>query len=189
MEEIVKAAAEKVSHYNLLNTLFPGAVFCVVVHRFSHAWTFGDNLLEELFLWYFIGVIISRIGSICVEKCLKKIRCKGKPYLEFADYQKYLEATDAHPFLKTLMETSNMYRTMIALAISLIVAYVYDWVGYDWICTYFPFGVKGAFVVLCILLAILFVISYRKQTDYIKRRVEKYSNPTSEPKEQEGGPK
>ena len=43
--------------------------------RFSLA---DGELLENLFIYYFVGMIISRIGSMFVEKILKSIKVKNK---------------------------------------------------------------------------------------------------------------
>ena len=51
---------------------------------------------------------------------------------------------------------------------------LYDWLIYDIVVRYGTLGNNVAFIFICLLLIILFVYSYKKQTDYIKRRVEKY---------------
>lgn len=84
-------------------------------------------------MWYFIGMVISRIGSIFVEDTLKKIKIKGKPYLVFADYKQYTTASEANPFIATLSETNNTYRTTISLLICIGAFYFYDSFIYDWI--------------------------------------------------------
>ena len=82
MEEIVKSISDKISSYNIFNNLFPGIIFCSVLTNATRFSLATDNILEQLFIWYFTGMIISRIGSIFVESSLKKIKFKKKPYVQ-----------------------------------------------------------------------------------------------------------
>ena len=176
MEEIVKSISDKISSYNIFNNLFPGIIFCSVLTNATRFSLATDNILEQLFIWYFTGMIISRIGSIFVESSLKKIKFKKKPYLVFADYKQYIAASEAKPFIATLSETNNTYRTIIALLISLGVVYLYDIFFFDWISEKCAIGNKLTVVIVGVLLIILFVKSYKKQTDYVRQQVEKYVN-------------
>jgi len=176
MEEIIKSISDRISSYNIFNNLFPGIIFCSVLTKATRFSFSTDNILEQLFIWYFTGMIISRIGSIFVESTLKKIKFKKKPYLVFADYKHYIAASEAKPFIATLSETNNTYRTIIALLISLGVVYLYDIFFFDWIAEKCAIGNKLVVVIVGALLIILFVKSYKKQTDYVRQQVEKYVN-------------
>ena len=78
-------------------------------------------------------MIISRIGSIFIEKILKSIKvCNKKTkekeeFLKFAPYGDYIEASEANPFIKVLNETNNIYRTIIAMMVVVMGAKIYDW--------------------------------------------------------------
>lgn len=176
MEEIVKSISDKISAYNIFNNLLPGIIFCSVLTKVTRFGFSNDNILEQLFIWYFTGMIISRIGSIFVESLLKKLKFKKKPYLVFANYKQYIAASEAKPFIATLSETNNTYRTVIALLISLGVVYLYDTFLFDWIAGKWDIGNKLAVVIVGVLLIVLFVKSYKKQTDYVRQQVEKYVN-------------
>lgn len=180
MEEVIKSTVEKISSYDIFNNFFPGLIFCYIVEKFTR-FSFNDGeIWERLFIYYFVGMIISRIGSIFVEKFLKSIKIKNKksktkePFLMFAPYDDYIEASEKCSFINILNETNNIYRTVIAVFISAIGVKLYDWLIYDIIVHYGTYGNNLAFIFICLLLIILFVYSYKKQTDYIKRRVEKY---------------
>lgn len=67
MEDIIKNLVEKISSYDILNNLFPGVIFCSIVERTTRI-TFLLEIWEDLFLYYFAGMIISRIGSILLKK-------------------------------------------------------------------------------------------------------------------------
>ena len=67
MKEIIN----KLSSYNLFNYLLPGTVFVALTEAFTSFPFAQDDLLIALFLYYFIGLIISRIGSLFVEPFLR----------------------------------------------------------------------------------------------------------------------
>lgn len=87
MEEILKSISEKISSYNIFNNLFPGIIFCSVMTKITRFNFATDTIIEQFFMWYFIGMVISRIGSIFVEDTLKKIKIKGKTVFGFCRLQ------------------------------------------------------------------------------------------------------
>ena len=78
MEDIIKNLVEKISSYDILNNLFPGVIFCSIVERTTRITFSTGEIWEDLFLYYFAGMIISRIGSIFIEKILKSIKVRNK---------------------------------------------------------------------------------------------------------------
>ena len=92
MEDIIKNLVEKISSYDILNNLFPGVIFCSIVERTTRITFSTGEIWEDLFLYYFAGMIISRIGSIFIEKILKSIKVRNKKtkekdkFLKFAPY-------------------------------------------------------------------------------------------------------
>ena len=87
-----------------------------------------------------------------MEKLLNSLKVKNKktkekkPYLEFAPYNKYIEASENEPFIATLSETNNVYRTIIALFILVIVVKLYDWIIYDFVSSFGAVGQNLAFI-------------------------------------------
>lgn len=106
----------KLSSYNLLNYLLPGVLFCFFARKY---WGFellqDASDLEKLFIWYFFGLLISRLGSSYVEKYLKKFK-----RIEYADYPDYLQACRLDNAINDLSEVNNTYRTMLALALIIL---------------------------------------------------------------------
>ena len=154
---------EKLSPYNLLNNLLPGAVVYILLDKMLNLGTQGINVAEELFLFYFVGMIASRIGSIIIEPICKIIK-----FVQYAEYKDYLDAIKIDPNISTLLESNNMYRTFLSGMILIILVKVYLVIVtkvYSNEC-FLQIALLGALVVL-------FALSYRKQTSYIKRRVEK----------------
>lgn len=177
MDEIIKTFSEKISSYNIFNNLFPGIIFTFALNNTTRFNIGTDSLFENIFIYYFIGMVISRVGSIIVEKLLKKIKIKNKKtkekeaFLCFADYDDYVNASEKQADIKMLSETNNTYRTLIALFFLLAIVKIYDMFIHNYLIQYVS---KNAIcVVLFVLLSILFVYSYRKQTAYISKRVKK----------------
>lgn len=167
MEDLIKSVSEKITSYNLFNHLFPGAVFCSLLSKYTRFSCTTANIVEQLFLWYFIGMIISRIGSIVVEQALKVIKI-----VEFADYNKYTIAAEKKPFLKTMSEINNTYRTVLALLCCFGAVYAFDILLFDWIKQNLVNYDKWIVAIVIVFLVFVFILSYKKQTEYIKKQTE-----------------
>lgn len=182
MEDICKSIVDKISSYDVFNNFFPGIIFCYLVEyitRFS--FVTGLELWEKLFVYYFWGMVIGRFGSVVIEKVLtEKIKVRNKTthqkesFLIFAPYDKYAEAAEKKPFIEKLSEKNNTYRTLTAVCALVILVKLYDSFLYERI---HKLGVETDSLILLFVLVLLFVLfvgSYRKQTNYIRKRVEKY---------------
>lgn len=156
----------KLENYNILNYILPAVVFDVGCKYYINIELVPtDNIFISIFIYYFLGLVISRIGSLCIKPLLWKLKILNKKdSSNCADFYK-AEETDAK--IKILFTDYNMYRNFISTFILLIVgkfAYaVKIWLNINStiICT-----------ILFILLIILFVISYKKQLGYIHSRIE-----------------
>jgi hypothetical protein len=157
MKEII----DKISSYNLFNYLLPGTVFVFVIAKTSEYDFIQKDLLIGAFFYYFIGLIISRIGSIIIEPLLKKWK-----FLKFADYSDFVIYSKKDDKIDVLSETNNMYRTIIALMLSLILVK-----GFAWLVGLTEMNDTWQSVIVLILLFSLFLFSYRKQTNYITNRI------------------
>ena len=162
MNEIIR----KISSYNLFNNLLPGVLFVYIMSNITNFNLLTDNVLVAIFLYYFIGLIISRFGSLCIEPLLKKAK-----FIRFADYNDFLSASEKDSKIEILSETNNMFRTFISLFLLVLVTVVYDKIA-----THFSIPNEKAIIVLIIMLLCLFLFSYRKQTDFIRKRVERLNN-------------
>jgi hypothetical protein len=158
----MKELLDKLSSYNLFNYLLPGTIFVAVASRMSEHTFKYDNIVVELFLYYFIGLIISRIGSLAVEPAMKKTK-----FVRFAPYKDFVRACANDPKIEILSEQNNMFRTLCALFLTLLGFKVFDFLVWR-------FGVsrRVTWPVVFIALFVLFALAYRKQTYYVKQRVE-----------------
>ena len=147
----------KISSYNLFNYLLPGVIFTVFIEYSTPYKILQESMIINAFLVYFIGLVISRIGSLIVEYPLKKIVSHEK-------YENFIEASKKDKKIEVLSEVNNMYRTFISLFLILIIFKL---------CDNFCSGIKNyMFYILTLLLFLLFIASYIKQTKYIKKRVQ-----------------
>lgn len=162
----MKELLDKLSSYNVFNYLLPGIIFSVIVTRFTEMRLLQFNIVIGVFVYYFIGLIISRIGSLLIEPLLKKTR-----FIKFSKYSDYVEASDKDKLIGILSESNNMYRTFIAMFLLIIFVKVYYLLSKSW-----SYLVDWGDWILVFSLLIMFVFSYWKQTKYIKSRVESQIN-------------
>lgn len=156
----------KLENYNILNYILPAIVFDVGCRYYINIELIPtDNIFISIFIYYFLGLVISRIGSLIIKPLLWKLKILNKKdSSECADFYK---AEEQDSKIKILFADYNMYRNFIATFFLLLVSkFAYEvksWLNINStiICT-----------ILFILLIILFVISYKKQLGYIHSRIE-----------------
>jgi len=155
----MKELLDKLSSYNLFNYLLPGTVFVAAAQRTSIHRFDADNIVVELFLYYFIGLVISRLGSLFIEPLFNATK-----FVSFASYRDFVHGCVKDSKIELLSEQNNTYRTLCAVFVALGTLRLYDFVA-----AYRPRTARGT---LLVVLFGLFAFAYRKQTNYIKQRVE-----------------
>jgi hypothetical protein len=159
----MKEFIEHIGSYNLFNYLLPGVVFSVVVQKSTAFDLLPENIILIAFICYFIGMIISRIGSLIVEPILRKLK-----FIKFKDYKEFVEASKKDSKLEILSEQNNTYRTITAMILMIGFAKLYDY-----FIIQFPVLQKLNLYLILLILLLLFLFSYKKQTSYISKRIEK----------------
>ncbi len=157
----MKDLIDKLSSYNIFNYLLPGIVFVVLAETLTSFSFIQKDVILGVFLYYFIGLVISRIGSLVIEPLLKLTK-----FVRFTQYSEFVSAAKADPKLDLLSEANNMYRTFCSLFLSLLLLK-----GYELLALLYPSVGRRYAVVAVVLLLCLFGFSYRKQTAYITKRV------------------
>ncbi len=157
----MKELLDKLSSYNLFNYLLPGIIFVVIASKITHYNFIQDDIVIGAFLYYFIGMVISRFGSLIIEPLLKHFS-----FLQFADYQDFVTASKKDEKIELLSEVNNTYRTLCSLFILLLLLKIYGAVE-----SVIPFLQKCSAIIIIILLITMFLFSHRKQTSYITKRV------------------
>lgn len=159
---------QSITNYNIFNFLFPGIIFVILVEHFTQYTLIKDYLennalylIFALSIFYFIGMIISRIGSIIIELFLKYINFIK--FLPYEDLNKTRDENDNRNLqLNNLINQSNQYRTIISLLILFGGIKIYE------ICQSIPHKhVSTEFIIIYFILILIFLFSYRKQTRYI----------------------
>jgi hypothetical protein len=84
MKEII----DKLSSYNIFNYLLPGVLFVAIAKHFTEYNLILDHDFIGAFFYYFIGMVISRFGSLIIEPMLKKIM-----FVKFSDYSDFISAS------------------------------------------------------------------------------------------------
>lgn len=164
--EILSAVLGKISNYNILNNLIPGAILCVVFKYLVGYDFMNVGTIELIVVFYFIGMINSRLGSLFVEWILKKVKL-----VTFRDHHLYVSAEQKDKKINSLIEINNMYRSMISVVFTaIIVKFYHVAVDLQW-----DFGNVTEWVLLVALL-VLFAMAYRKQTKYIVSRIDYNTN-------------
>ncbi|GAI86798.1 unnamed protein product [marine sediment metagenome] len=119
---MMKEILTKISSYDLFNNLLPGVIFSVIIDKITIFNLLDHGVMIVLFISYFIGLIISRIGSLVIEPLLSKMK-----FIKYAPYAEYLKAEQKDPKIKILLEKNNMYRTMISLLVSILLVKLYEY--------------------------------------------------------------
>lgn len=157
----MKDLLEKIGSYNLLNFLLPGVVFAALIDALTPFTLLQKDIIVGAFVYYFLGAVVSRTGSVVIEPILRR-----SGLVEFAKYNDFISAEKSDPKLSTLVEVCNMYRTFCALIF--VVACV---LAYGAVVECFPKVSPFGKYLVGIALMILFMGSYRKQSQYISERV------------------
>ena len=157
----VKEILNKLSSYNLFNYLLPGIIFVVLANRFTRYSFIQHDIVIGLFLYYFIGLSISRLGSLAIEPILKRIS-----FLQFADYDDFVTASKNDDKIELLSEVNNTYRTICSLFCMLLLLKLYEKIEGR-----FPVLNEWDGFVVIVLLLLIFLLSYRKQTIYLIKRI------------------
>lgn len=151
----------KLSSYNLFNYLFPGVLFAFLIDATTPYPLVQKDIVVGAFVYYFAGLVVSRVGSLVLEPLLKKLG-----FLKFADYPKFVAASKLDPKLELLSEANNVYRTLSALLVVVLLVRLYAGLEHA-----LPgLAVWNSYVLLVLLLGML-LLSYRKQTAYVVKRV------------------
>jgi len=153
---------DKISSYHIFNYLLPGILLSIIVEKITIYSIIQENLIIGAFLYYFIGLVISRFGSLILEPFLKKIK-----YVKFAEYSEFIKASKNDSKIEILSETNNMYRTFSSLFVIIILIKLYEFIFLK-----FSISMNWNIYIFITILLIMFLWSYKKQTSYIAKRVE-----------------
>lgn len=153
----------KLSSYNIFNYLLPGVLFAVIGDEIASYSLMQKEIIVGAFIYYFYGLVISRIGSLILEPIVKWLG-----FVNFSLHEDFVSASQVDGKIEILLEESNMYRTLSSLFFCLLLVKSFDVVS-----GFLGITIDNNLIVLIALFAVLFLVSYRKQSDYITRRIRK----------------
>lgn len=156
----LKDLISRLSSYELFTNLLPGVLFVTLLKEFTDFNLIFEPIFFGLFLYYFIGIVINRIGSLVVEPILRKTK-----FLVFIDYPKLIKAKRMDEEVNTLSRDNNMCRSLVSLCVLLLLT-----IGYEWLMSKWTFVATHNNIILIIFLFIVFLFAYRKQTEYVVKR-------------------
>ena len=157
----MKAVLEKLSAYHIFSYLLPGLLFAILGERLTSFSLIQRSWIVGIVLYYFIGLVISRVGTLIVKPVLERIG-----FVKDAPYADYVEASKSDSRIDILSAQNNLFRTLCAMFMMLIGLKIGEKV-----IGVLPWGADVYdFIVLVVLFA-LFLFSYRKQTQEVVRRV------------------
>lgn len=162
MMDTLKLIVDKISQYNFLTNIIPGSVLCILIEYIVGIDVIPTNAYEAGVVFYFAGLVNGRFGSLIVEKVLKKLN-----FVQFAPYKDFVKAEKVDPKISTLSQENNTYRSYISVAFLSLLFWVFRLIV-D--APSLKVSIGGSLLLLGSL--ILFMFAYRKQTNYVRNRVE-----------------
>lgn len=158
----MKELLDKVSSYNLFNYLLPGIIFAVLAGDLIYSPISKRDILIGAFLYYFVGLVVSRFGSLVIEPLVNLTSI-----VKINDYKDFVAASKKDEGVGLLSEVNNTYRTLCSLFALLLLLKLYARVE-----VMFPLLKELDATILWVLLLIMFLFAHRKQNQYLKKRID-----------------
>lgn len=164
--EILKLVIDKLSQYNFLTNILPGTVLCIILKYLVGYDLIPDDYYQAGIVFYFVGMVNSRVGSLVIEPILKAIS-----WVKFAPYSEFLRAEKEDAKLTILSQENNVFRSYISLMFISILGYIYKNCSLN-----LRLSLNNESLVLIVILFVLFLFAYKKQTSFVRKRVENFIN-------------
>ena len=160
--EAVTKLLEKLSSYQILNYLIPGSVFCVLLKHLVGYDVVQFSMVENVIICYFVGMVNSRLGSLILYPILKKTK-----FIKEAEYPDFVAAEKKDSKVTILSDINNVFRSFANVMLLLLCALCIK--NIDCISNFVIGNINW---IAIISLFILFLFSVRKQTKFVRNRVE-----------------
>lgn len=161
MEALTKLI-EKLSSYQILNYLIPGSVFCVLLKHLVGYDIIHFSMVENVIICYFVGMVNSRLGSLILYPILKKTK-----FIKEAEYPDFVAAEKKDSKVTILSDINNVFRSFTNVMLLLLCS-----LGIKNIDCISNFVIGNIDWIAIISLFIIFLFSVRKQTKFVRNRVE-----------------
>ncbi len=153
MEKLI----EKMEVYQFINYIFPGVIFGKILTEIMGQNYFDSNIIVAVIEYYFVGLVLSRLGSVLIKPILEKLKL-----VNFEAYEEYIKSDKKDKKIDLLQRDANQYRTYIAIFICLFIVELF-------LC--FRHKKIHNIIFLFIALIIIFILSYRKQINFVTKRI------------------
>lgn len=158
---VIQIIIDKLSQYNFLTNILPGTVLCLMIEYVVGYHIINDDIYLSFIMFYFVGIVNSRFGSLIIEPFLKLTRI-----VVFEKYDRFVKAEKIDPKITLLSQENNVYRSYLsAMCITLLL------LGYEHLSIICPLLKENANFILVFSLSVLFLFSYIKQTGFVKKRI------------------
>lgn len=160
MENLINS----ISKYQLAINLIPGYIFAILLQQYAHIVLLEGDVLQDVFVSYFVGLIIGRIGSIVVERLMDKF---NKTYKSAPDYDIKVKAERIDPKIEILDRQCTIYRNCCAGCCCVIIGIFTDCLFGDG-----SFFSSVKYILFFLILTVLLVMAMDKQCNYVNQRIE-----------------
>lgn len=161
--EGIKTLIDKLSQYNFVTNILPGTVLCLMLKHIVGYDLFVTNEWYQMgIIFYFVGMVNNRFSSLVIELTMKKTKI-----VKFSNYKEFIAAEKKDSKITILSMENNVFRSYISVCTISLIASLFKLIAdnVNWIDEW-----KMQFLLVALLL--LFMLSYRKQTSYVRERVE-----------------
>lgn len=161
--EGIKTLIDKLSQYNFVTNILPGTVLCLMLKHIVGYDLFVTNEWYQMgIIFYFVGMVNNRFSSLVIELTMKKTKI-----VKFSNYKEFIAAEKKDSKITVLSMENNVFRSYISVCTISLIASLFKLIAdnVNWIDEW-----KMQFLLVALLL--LFMLSYRKQTSYVRERVE-----------------
>ncbi len=152
---------DQVSRYHVVNYLIPGLFFWLMIDKQLNLNLRDENIWVVIVIGYIAGMVISRIGSFFLEPLVKKIGL-----VKYVPKEQYIKAELKDKKIYELLTDSNMFRTMSAACIILLLGYFTEW-----ILNRLQISSLARWIIGVTILFVIFIAAFILQTKKICSRV------------------
>lgn len=145
--------------YDLINVLVPGAIIVAVSDYLGFTSLYSGNVFLATIVSYVSGIVASRVGSIALEPVAIRVGVIDK-----GSYHDYVKAKAKDADIEKISMVANSYRSLCGAICICLLLLAFSYTPLEW---------RPALkVVAMMLIILLFLAAWFKQSHYVGRRVE-----------------
>ena len=168
---------KQLSSYHILNFVIPGGSYIYLLNKVLIPNILSEDWLLNGIIFYIVGLIISRIGSVIIAPKVNKILEYPRiikvfrletDYINKTTYEEYIKKKKKDTTISDFVTMKNMFRSMISVCFCMFFS-IMAYHLINWTCF---FSKKN--IIVCtsmVLIGLLFLFSYEKQGVYIQKRI------------------